>query len=122
MEEEKKARVGARKGNQSPTMSETGDSTEHTAIGVVDSAEEAIGGAEKWVDDFSRTVKESTDSAIRSARSLRENSTSQFRSIQVNLSLSLFQIDILWQQFSGSATKIYWMVVVILIGSHPSLS
>lgn len=61
----------------------------HTAIGVIDSAEEAIGGAEKWVDDFQRTVKESTDSAIRSARSLRENSTSQLRSIQV-FNLSLF--------------------------------
>lgn len=57
------------------------------SIGAVDSVEEAIGGAEKWVDGFQRTVKESTDSAIRSARSLRENSTSQFRSVQVHHSL-----------------------------------
>ncbi|CAN8273857.1 unnamed protein product [Cochlearia groenlandica] len=65
------------------TASETAaDATEKKAIGVVESVEEAIGGAEKWVDDLHRTVKESTDSAVRSARSLRENSTSQFRSIQ----------------------------------------
>ncbi|CAN7119360.1 unnamed protein product [Brassica rapa subsp. narinosa] len=56
----------------SPATSISTDAT----IGAV---EEAIGGAEKWVDGFQRTVKESTDSAI---RSLRENSTSQFRSIQ----------------------------------------
>lgn len=96
---------------KSPTMSETeatgvtdefapenataADATEHTSIGVVDSVEEAIGGgAEKWVDGFQRTVKESTDSAIRSARSLRENSTSQFRSIQVyHLSSRFFNND-----------------------------
>ncbi|CAF2131498.1 BnaA03g48000D [Brassica napus] len=59
----------------SPATSISTDAT----IGAVDSVEEAIGGAEKWVDGFQRTVKESTDSAI---RSLRENSTSQFRSIQ----------------------------------------
>ncbi|CAG7884443.1 unnamed protein product [Brassica rapa] len=59
----------------SPATSISADAT----IGAVDSVEEAIGGAEKWVDGFQRTVKESTDSAI---RSLRENSTSQFRSIQ----------------------------------------
>ena len=61
------------------------DATEHKAIGVIESMEEAVGGAEKWVDDLQRTVKESKDSAMRSARSLRENSTSQFRSIQVTL-------------------------------------
>ncbi|XP_010448277.1 PREDICTED: uncharacterized protein LOC104730768 [Camelina sativa] len=58
------------------------DATEHKAIGVVDSVGEAMGGAEKWVGDLQQTVKESTDSAMRSARSFRENSTSQFRSIQ----------------------------------------
>ena len=61
------------------------DATEHKAIGVIESMEEAVGGAEKWVDDLQRTVKESKDSAMRSARSLRENSTYQFRSIQVTL-------------------------------------
>ncbi|CAB79496.1 putative protein [Arabidopsis thaliana] len=58
------------------------DAMEHTAIGVVESVEGAIEGAEKWVGDLQRTVKESKDTAMRSARSLRENSTSQFRSIQ----------------------------------------
>ncbi|CAN8230436.1 unnamed protein product [Cochlearia groenlandica] len=62
--------------------SDLATATEHTAIGVVESVEEAIGGAEKWVDDIQRTVKESKDSAVRSARYLRENSTSQFRYIQ----------------------------------------
>lgn len=71
----------------SPATAISSDATEHASIGAVDSVEEAIGGAEKWVDGFQRTVKESTDSAIRSARSLRENSTSQFRSIQVYHSL-----------------------------------
>ncbi|KAF2530341.1 hypothetical protein F2Q70_00033121 [Brassica cretica] len=66
----------------SPATAISSDATEHTSIGAVDSVEEAIGGAEKWVDGFQRTVKESTDSAIRSDRSLRENYTSQFRSIQ----------------------------------------
>lgn len=68
------------------------DATVNTAIGVVESVEGAIEGAEKWVDDFQRTVKESTDSAMRSARSLRENSTSQFRSIQVIISLLRIEI------------------------------
>lgn len=67
----------------SPATSISADAT----IGAV---EEAIGGAEKWVDGFQRTVKESTDSAI---RSLRENSTSQFRSIQVYHSLFVSPID-----------------------------
>lgn len=70
----------------SPATSISTDAT----IGAVDSVEEAIGGAEKWVDGFQRTVKESTDSAI---RSLRENSTSQFRSIQVYHSLFVSPID-----------------------------
>ncbi|KAJ0263243.1 RGS1-HXK1-interacting protein 1 [Hirschfeldia incana] len=63
----------------SPATAISADTSENASIGVVDSVEE---GAEKWVDGFQRTVKESTDSAIRSARSLRENSTSHFRSIQ----------------------------------------
>lgn len=72
-----------------PAIEAAADAIQHTTIGVVDSVEEAIEGAEKWVDGFQRTVKESTDSAMRSARSLRENSTSQFRSVQVIISLSL---------------------------------
>ncbi|CAA7025376.1 unnamed protein product [Microthlaspi erraticum] len=65
-----------------PAIEAAADAMQHTAIGVVDSVEEAIEGAEKWVGDLQRTVKESTDSAMRSARTLRENSTSQLRSAQ----------------------------------------
>ncbi|ESQ54641.1 hypothetical protein EUTSA_v10026011mg [Eutrema salsugineum] len=81
------------------------DATEHTAIAVVDSVEEAIGGAEKWVDDFQRTVKESKDSAIRSARSLRENSTSQFRSIQDFIPHALTQYKTYENAFFSKVTE-----------------
>lgn len=38
--------------------------------------------AEKWVEDLQRTVKESKDSAFRSARSFQHNSSSHIRSLQ----------------------------------------
>ncbi|KAF2530340.1 hypothetical protein F2Q70_00033120 [Brassica cretica] len=75
------------------------------SIGAVDSVEEAIGGAEKWVDGFQRTVKESTDSAIRSARSLRENSTSQFRSIQDLIPHALTQYKTYENAFFSKVTE-----------------
>lgn len=84
------------------TAAVSADATEHKAIGVIESVEEAVGGAEKWVDDLQRTVKESTDSAMRSARSLRENSTSHFRSIQV----CYHCLRIEWQQFFRIRSKI----------------
>lgn len=40
-------------------------------------------GNENWVEDLQRTVIESKDSAIRSARSFQQNSSSHFRSLQV---------------------------------------
>ncbi|VVA95627.1 unnamed protein product [Arabis nemorensis] len=91
--------------DSAPAISAASDATDHTAIGVVDSVEEAIGGAEKWVDDLSRTVKESTDSAIRSARSLRENSTSQFRSIQDFIPHALTQYKTYENAFFSKVTE-----------------
>ncbi|CAN7014596.1 unnamed protein product [Brassica rapa subsp. trilocularis] len=82
----------------SPATSISADAT----IGAVDSVEEAIGGAEKWVDGFQRTVKESTDSAI---RSLRENSTSQFRSIQDLIPHALTQYKTYENAFFSKVTE-----------------
>nr|VDD40415.1 unnamed protein product [Brassica oleracea] len=89
----------------SPATAISSDATEHTSIGAVDSVEEAIGGAEKWVDGFQRTVKESTDSAIRSARSLRENSTSQFLSIQDLIPHALTQYKTYENAFFSKVTE-----------------
>ncbi|KAL0736062.1 hypothetical protein Bca4012_012272 [Brassica carinata] len=72
--------------DSTPATSVSADATEHKPIGVIESVEEDVEGAHKWVDDLQRTVKELTDSTMRSARSLRENSTSQFRFIQVIIS------------------------------------
>ncbi|CAN6879863.1 unnamed protein product [Brassica oleracea] len=89
----------------SPATAISSDATEHASIGAVDSVEEAIEGAEKWVDGFQRTVKESTDSAIRSARSLRENYTSQFRSIQDLIPHALTQYKTYENAFFSKVTE-----------------
>ena len=39
--------------DSAPATSLSADATEHTPIGVIESVEEAVGGAEKWVDDHS---------------------------------------------------------------------
>ncbi|KAL0891077.1 hypothetical protein Bca101_015060 [Brassica carinata] len=85
-----------------PANATVADATEHTSIVVVDSVEEAT---EKWVDGFQRTVKESTDSAIRSARSLRENSTSQFHSIQDFIPHALTQYKTYENAFFSKVTE-----------------
>lgn len=61
-------------------MADSGDASAGKEIGK----EEGKGNssAAAWVEDLQRTVKESTDSAIRSARSLQQNSSTQFRSFQ----------------------------------------
>ncbi|KAJ4913243.1 Uncharacterized protein Rs2_07864 [Raphanus sativus] len=87
------------------TAAVSADATEHKAIGVIESVEEAVGGAEKWVDDLQRTVKESTDSAMRSARSLRENSTSHFRSIQDFIPHALNQYKTYENAFFSKVTE-----------------
>ncbi|EOA17246.1 hypothetical protein CARUB_v10005520mg [Capsella rubella] len=81
------------------------DVTEHKPIGVVDLVEESIGGTEKWVDDLQRTVKDTTDSAMRSARSLRENSTSHFRSIQDFIPHALTQYKTYENAFFSKVTE-----------------
>lgn len=45
--------------------------------------------AKEWVEDLQRTVIESKDSALRSARSLQQNSSTHLRSLQV-FDLSFF--------------------------------
>ncbi|KAH0869157.1 hypothetical protein HID58_076179, partial [Brassica napus] len=72
----------------------------------IGSVEEAVGGAEKWVDDLQRTVKKSTDSIRRSARSLRENSTSQFRSIQDFIPHALNQYKTYETVFFSKVTEV----------------
>ncbi|CAN7081755.1 unnamed protein product [Brassica oleracea var. botrytis] len=99
----------------SPATAISSDATEHASIGAVDSVEEAIGGAEKWVDGFQRTVKESTDSAIRSARSLRENYTSQFRSIQDLIPHALTQYKTYENAFFSKVTE-----ELINVKEHPA--
>ncbi|XP_010436412.1 PREDICTED: uncharacterized protein LOC104720153 [Camelina sativa] len=78
---------------------------EHKAIGVVDSVGEAMGEAEKWVGDLQHTVKESTDSAMRSARSFRENSNSHFRSIQDFIPHALTQYKTYENAFFSKVTE-----------------
>ncbi|XP_010536807.1 PREDICTED: uncharacterized protein LOC104811711 [Tarenaya hassleriana] len=68
-------------------------------------AETAVGGAERWVEDFQRTVKESTDSAIRSARSLRNNSSSHFRSLQDFIPHALVQYKTYENAFFSKVTE-----------------
>lgn len=60
--------------------------------------------AREWVEDLQRTVIESKDSAIRSARSLQHNSSTHFRSLQV-----LFFLIIKNKFFNFS-----WVLILIL--------
>ncbi|OAY54582.1 RGS1-HXK1-interacting protein 1 [Manihot esculenta] len=48
-------------------------------------------GNENWVEDLQRTVIESKDSAIRSARSFQQNSSSHFRSLQDHVPQAISQ-------------------------------
>lgn len=49
-------------------------------------------GSEKWVEDLQRTVIQSKDSAMRSARSFQRSSSSHLRSLQVPTSSLHFQL------------------------------
>ncbi|XP_002523392.2 RGS1-HXK1-interacting protein 1 [Ricinus communis] len=72
-------------------------SNQFNQISMASKVEESNGGegkgSENWVEDLQRTVIESKDSAIRSARSLHQNSSSRLRSLQdhVPQALSLFR-------------------------------
>lgn len=63
--------------------------SEEAESAVVSSAPTKAKEAKEWMEDLQRTVIESKDSAIRSARSIQHNSSSQFRSLQVFESVDL---------------------------------
>ncbi|GLT82469.1 hypothetical protein SLE2022_008370 [Rubroshorea leprosula] len=63
-------------------MAESGEASVGREMGEEQGKGNGNSTAAGWVEDLQRTVKESTDSAIRSARSLQQNSSTHIRSLQ----------------------------------------
>ncbi|TXG73023.1 hypothetical protein EZV62_001602 [Acer yangbiense] len=72
--------------------------------------------AREWVEDLQRTVIQSKDSAIRSARSLQHNSSTHLRSLQdfVPQAVSQYRTyeDAFFRKVKGGLLNSYYMLVV----------